>query len=378
MTSTTKYPRLKIAVVHHCMETIGGAEKVTLTMVKDLGADLITTNYDETSFEKLGFSGIPVISIGRIRDSVKNKQQRALIMFLTKKLPPYDLYIICSSWAMSALVRNKPNICYMHSPIREIWDLSDGIRRTKKLLHQRILFDFYVKTHRILNHWFVKHTGFILCNSTNTQRRTITYLGRDSLLIYPPVEVKRIRYGTTGDYWLSVNRLCSHKRIDLQMEAFSALKDEKLIIVGSYGRTVADEAYVKKVMKWKPDNVEIKSFITEVEKEQLYANCKAFITTSEDEDFGMNAVEAMAAGKPVVAVNEGGYRETVINGKTGYLVNPDTKSIIQGIHKVKNPQAFKENCEKQAGKFSRERFMTEIKQVVRAISSGEREIKDKR
>lgn len=372
MTSTNNNRRkdLKIAVVHHCMDTIGGAEKVTLTLVKDLNAHLITTDYDHYAFEKQGFTNIPVVSMGKIPARVKNKQQYALLLFLTKKLPPYDLYIICSSWAMSALVRNKPNICYLHSPIREIWDLSQSIRNTKKLLHQRLLFDAYVTAHRLLNHWFIKHTPFILCNSTNTQRRTIQYLGRDSLLIYPPVEVKKIQYESTGDYWLSVNRLCDHKRIDLQLSTFKELKDEKLIIVGSYGKSLADQAFVKKIRKMKPENVEIKSFISESEKEQLYANCKAFITTSKDEDFGMNAVEAMAAGKPVVAVNEGGYKETVIHGKTGYLVTPDKNSIIQGIKKVKKPQGYKENCEKQAEKFSRERFVEEIKQVVQGVYYG--------
>lgn len=359
-----------IAVIYHCMDNIGGAEKVALTLVKDLGADLITTNHDKGVFEKLGFDNIPVISIGKISDKVKNKQQRALFLFLIKKLPKYDVYIISSGWAMSALVRNKPNIFYIHSPIREIWDLSDSIRNSKSHFYQCLLFDFYVKFHRHLNKWFVKHTGFIVCNSNNTQRRTIRYLARDSLLIYPPVEVEKIKYESTGDYWLSVNRLCSHKQIELQIEAFKMLKHEKLIIVGSYGKSIADKAYLKKIMNIKPDNVVIKSFVTEEEKEHLYANCKAFITTSLDEDFGMNAVEAMAAGKPVVAVNEGGYKESVIDGETGFLTNPDTDSIVEGIKKIENPLDFRKNCEKQAVKFSRERFTEEIKQVVKVFESN--------
>jgi len=357
-------PKIKIAVIHPCMDNIGGAEKVTLTLVEDLKADLITTNFDKEGVEKMGFYNIPVISIAKISKDVNNRLQKAFFKFMFKRLPKYDLYIVSGDWAMSALIRNKPNILYIHSPIREVWDLKETIRESKPFYHQKVLFDIYAIVYRFLNTFCVKKAKFVVCNSNNTQRRVLTYLGRDSLLIYPPVETKNLKYESTGDYWLSVNRFIDHKRIDLQLEVFRQLPNEKFIIVGSYDKLNRFDNYYERMKELKPDNVEFRTFVSDKEKYELYANCKAFISTSKDEDFGMNIIEAMAAGKPVVAVNEGGHKESVIHNKTGYLVEPNINSIIDGITKIKNPENFKEDCIAQANNFSRQQFTTEIKKLI--------------
>ena len=88
--------------------------------------------------------------------------------------------------------------------------------------------------------------------------------------------------------------------------------------------------------KLKPNNVEIKSWVSQEELIQLYSECKGLITTSKEEDYGMTPIEAMASGKPAIAPNEGGYKETVTN-KTGILIddiNPD--KIIQAINEINN------------------------------------------
>lgn len=358
---------MKIAIIHPFMDNIGGAEKVVLTMAQDLKADIITTNYNSNKIKKQGFKDIKIKSIGKISANAPFRQQKALFLFMFKKLPKYDLYIIAGDWAMSALIRNKPNIWYVHSPIREIWDLKDYVRETKVLPYQRFIFDSWVLFNRIINKICVKHTKMIISNSKNTQRRVMTYLSRDSLLIYPPIETEKIKYNKTENYWFSQNRLADHKRVELQLEAFRQLPKEKLIILGSYEKSNVWDEYVSKIMKMKPKNVEIKSFVTEKEKEKLYGNCKGFIATAKDEDFGMNVVEAMSAGKPVIAVNEGGYKESIINGKTGYLVESNVESIIKGIKKINNPKKYRKDCEEQSKKFSRERFTQEIKQVISAI-----------
>ena len=150
----------------------------------------------------------------------------------------------------------------------------------------------------------------------------------------------------------------------MQLEVFRQLPNEKFIIVGSYDKLNRFDNYYERMKELKPDNVEFRTFVSDKEKYELYANCKAFISTSKDEDFGMNIIEAMAAGKPVVAVNEGGHKESVIHGKTGYLVEPNVNSIIEGINKIQNPESFKENCIAQSNNFSRQKFTTEIKKII--------------
>jgi len=157
----------------------------------------------------------------------------------------------------------------------------------------------------------------------------------------------------------------------LQIEAFRALKNEKLIIIGCYEKSNVFNDYVEYIKKIKPKNVEIRSFISEKEKNDLYTHCKGLIATSIDEDFGMNAVEAMSAGKPVIAVNEGGYKETVIEGKTGHLVEAKVESIIKAIEKIKSPLKYQKASEKQAKKFSRERFISEIKKIISLFEKKE-------
>jgi glycosyltransferase involved in cell wall biosynthesis len=192
------------------------------------------------------------------------------------------------------------------------------------------------------------------------------FLNRDAVVINPPIETSKLHYNKNGDFWLSVNRLLPPKRVDIQINAFAKLTNEKLIIVGSYEQSTNFLNYVKYLKQIKPKNVEIKSWVDQKELIELYANCKGFITTAIDEDFGMTPVEAMASGKPVIASNEGGYKETVINNKTGILIdNIDEYKLIEAIKKINNdikinPQKYKKACQEQAKKFDIKVFIKKI------------------
>ena len=363
---------MKIAIFHNFMDNIGGAEKVTLILARELNAELYTTNIDLEKIKKMGFSDLNIFSIGKIPINPPFRQQLALWKFrhlnLKKK---YDFYIISGDWAMSGTVKNKPNLWYVHSPIREIWDLYENVRnnivsqeRFPKL--KIFLFDIWVHYNRYLSRKYVKHAMKLISSSKNVQTKVKRFLDRKSTVIHPPTEISKFHYSKNGDFWLSVNRLSTQKNIELQIKTFKKLPNEKLIIAGPYENSRHITLYRRHLESTLPDNVTLISFATYDELIHLYANCKGFITTAKDEDYGMTPVEAMASGKPVIAPNEGGYKETIIDGITGKLIeNINVDKLVEAIKEVgKNPKSYKNACLKQSKKFDTKIFIKKIKENI--------------
>lgn len=349
------------------MDNIGGAEIVGLTLAREFNADFYTTNIDEEKIKKMGFSDIKLKSIGKVPINAPFRHQAALAKFRKLNLRnKYDFYIIDGDWAVSSAVNNKPNLWYVHSPIREIWDLYKYTRKNAVPRFLRYIFDIWVYYNRYLNKKYIRQVDKIICNSRTTQKRVKKFLQRDAVVINPPTETSKYHYERNQDFWLSVNRLFFHKRVNLQMKAFQRLPDERLIVVGSYEKSRHFQGYANYIKKIKPKNVEVISWIDANKLLELYANCKGFIATAQDEDFGMSAVEAMASGKPVIAPNQGGYQETVIQGITGKLIdNLDEARLIRAIKEVgKNPVKYKDACLEQAKKFDTKIFVKKIKEQI--------------
>lgn len=358
---------MRVAIFHSFMDNVGGAEIVGLTLARELKADFYSTNIDEDKIDKMGFADVKIKSIGKVPLNAPLRQQIALARFRRLNLKKkYDFFIIAGDWAVSAVVNNKPNLWYVHSPIREIWDLYNYTRRNTVPWFARWTFDIWVKINRYLNKKYVRHIDKIVCNSANTQKRVEKYLGGDAEIIYPPINTAEFHYQKNGDFWLSVNRLIKHKRVDMQIKAFSRMPDKKLVIVGSYEQSRHFKQYADYIKKIKPRNVEIVSWIDKKDLMELYANCEGFITTSLDEDFGMTAVEAMASGKPVIAPSEGGYKETVIDGITGRLIDAiNEEKIMQAVREIgKNPEKYKDACLSQAASFDTKVFIQRIKDQI--------------
>ncbi|MFQ5532185.1 MAG: glycosyltransferase, partial [Candidatus Nanoarchaeia archaeon] len=349
------------------MDNIGGAEKVDLILARELGADIYTTNIDKAKIKKMGFNADNIYSIGKIPSNAPFKQEMAYRKFRKLNLgKKYDFYLIAGDWAMSSAVNNKPNLWYVYSPIREIWDLYEYTKKNNVPFGAKKIFDFWVSYHRKINRRNIGHVGKIISISKNVQKRVKKYLGRDSSVVYPPTETSKFYYKKNENYWLSVSRLINHKRIDMQIRAFEKMPDEKLIIVGSYEKSRHFKKYADYIKKIKPDNVEILSWVDNKKLIKLYANCKGFITTSKNEDYGMNVVEAMASGKPVIAPDEGGYKETIVNGKTGLLIKEiNEDKIADAVKKIsENPEKYKNECLKQAKKFDVKIFVRKIKKIL--------------
>ncbi len=364
---------MKIAIFHNYLDNIGGAEMVALTLAKELKADLFTTNIDFEKIKKMGFSNLNIRSIGVIPINAPFRHQIALWKFRKLNLKgKYDFYIIAGDWAMSGAVNNKPNLWYIHSPLNEIWELKNYVRNEVIESWKKPFFDLWVSLNRKLTLDYSNHIQKWISNSENTKKRIKKYYNKEAVVMNPPINTSSYFFNKNKNYWLSVNRLSKHKRIELQLKVFSKMPKENLIIVGSYEKGANQfEKYKKYIESIKPNNVKIINWAENKKLINLYSQCKGLIATAKDEDFGMTLVEAMASGKPVIAVKEGGYKETVIDGKTGLLIRePYEKKLFSAIKKVnsnlkENPNMYKETCQKRASLFDTKFFIKKMKDEIK-------------
>jgi glycosyltransferase involved in cell wall biosynthesis len=189
------------------------------------------------------------------------------------------------------------------------------------------------------------------------------------MIIYPPVDTTHYTFKGYDTFWLSVNRIYPEKRIELQLDVFRQLPEEKLIIAGSYTLGDHSSQYFEKLQRQLPPNTSMVGEVSEQELVDLYATCKGLICTAIDEDFGITPLEAMASGKPVVAVDEGGFRET-ISPETGILVEAKRDAIIAAIKKIsQNPALFREACISRAKQFDLSIFNECIVAAVNSVYS---------
>lgn len=353
---------MKTAIFHDYFGAIGGGERVVLTLAEILNADIITTDLD--AVDKLN-DEVNVISLGHTKKIPPLKQISATGKFYSCDFSnDYDFFIFTGNWSHYAAHKHHPNMWYCYTPVRAFYDLYNTFLQRQDFI-TRQAFRTWVRGHRILDQKSVNSIDKIVTISINSQKRIEKFHQRSADIIYPPVEVSKFRYKEYGDFWLSVNRLYPEKRIELQIEAFRKMPGEKLIIVGGYAKGDHAEKYAKNISNNLPPNVQILGEVSEQELIDLYSRCKGLICTALDEDFGLTPVEAMASGKPVVAVNEGGFKETVTE-KTGVLIKADSQSIVEAVKFISHePESYREPCLEQANRFDISIFSQKIKNVVK-------------
>ncbi len=360
-----KPQNLKIAIFHDFFDSIGGGEKVAITLARNLKADLITNNLNKNSIKKTNSQDINFINLGNTIKIPPFKQLQASFNFkscnFSKK---YNFFIFSGNWAPFASKKNKPNLYYCHTPTRMFYEQHEHKQVLK--IYEKPIFYLYANLHKKWGEKYIKHTNKIISNSQNVKKRIKKYFKRNSTTIFPPIETNKLKFSKPKNYYLSVNRIYPHKRIEMQIKAFKKIPNENLTIIGGIASGDRTEKYQKKILKNLPKNINLLGNIDEKQLIKLYSECKGFLTTSKDEDFGMNVVEAMASGKPVIAPNEGGYKESIINNKTGILIdNINEDKIIKAIKIInKNPIKYKNACINQAKKFDTKKFIKKIKQEI--------------
>lgn len=357
---------MRVVVVHDWLVTDAGAEKVLRAILElypksDIYSlvDFLDNKDRETildgKYAKTSFiQNLPLAK----------KHFRNYLPLFPKAIEHFDLsgydLIISSSWAVAKGVKKKEgqlHISYCYTPIRYAWDLYDeytqGLKQPKKFLVEQSL--------KYIRHWdlqTVKSVDYFIADSKFVAKRIEKIYKRDSVVIYPPVETEEFTLcEEKEEFYLTASRLVPYKKTKLIVEAFNEMPDKKLLVIG------AGEEYeaIKKIAK---GNIEVLGYQEDRVLIDKMQKAKAFLYAAV-EDFGIVPIEAMACGTPVIALNDGGTAETVIDEVNGLHFNHQTtKEIVEAVNRFETINFDSKNISNLAQTYATQRFKQEIEAYI--------------
>lgn len=350
----------RVAIVHDYLNQFGGAERVVSTLHEIFpDAPVYTSIYNSKMMP-------PIFKKMDIRTSfmqklpfVMNKFRHYFWLypraFESFDLSEYDLIISSSSAYAKGIIKGEgaTHICYCYNPMRFVWRYEDYINKEtlnpiiKKLLPLLL---------GGLKRWDLNNSSKVDCFiaiSEVVQRRIKSIYKRESVIIFPPVEVDNISpTGKDEDYFLIVARLAAYKRIDVAVEAFSRLGLPLKIVGDGPSRATLEK---KAAM-----NIEFLGKVDESALIKLYSGCRALVFVGE-EDFGIVPLEAAASGRPTIAYRAGGAVETIVENKTGvFFEEQSTGSLIEAVKRFEKIKFDRELIRIHSQKFSKNIFKEKI------------------
>ena len=317
----------KIAILHDYFDKTGGGERLVINLARALKADIYTgfIERDKTFDTK----GIKITSLGvRAKGNPLVRGRKIEKVFSKLKLEGYDFYIFSGVWCISAAKNHHPNLIYLHTIPRFAYDLREYYSKQLNPF-SRMLFNKFIDKWRPVFEDNMKDFDLICTNSENVRNRLKKYLGKrlydNSVAVNTNFDTRKFYYRKTGDFYLSTSRLDKLKRLDIVINAFK--KNGKKLVIASSG---PEEKNLRKLAA-DFNNIEFIGRVSEARLRELYADCKATIIAAVDEDLGLVPLESHAAGKPCIAVMEGGFLETVKEGKNGVFFDPYPESLNTAI-----------------------------------------------
>jgi glycosyltransferase involved in cell wall biosynthesis len=363
---------MKVAIVHDYIKEYGGAERVLEALTEDYPDAPIYTSVFLPDFlgpHKIRFKKLKIKTSWAQRLPFKAKLISPLrliapLLFKSFDFSKYDVVIVSATGAYSPNSINKKNaiqISYTHTPPRYLY----GYETARNWKKNKLYFALGTIAIHFLRMWdfkYSKNVDFYIANSKETAARIKKFYRQDSTVIYPPVDLQKIASNPAKkDYFLTGGRIARAKHTDLIIDAF--VKNHLPLKV--FGKAFSGfEKEIKDKIK-NNSNIEFLGEVTDEEKFELMKGAQAFVFASEDEDFGIIPVEAMACGTPVISHKSGGVLETVIEGETGIFYDELTlDSLAKAILKFQKLKLRPEDCIAQAQKFSKERFKKEMKEFI--------------
>ncbi|OIO51857.1 MAG: glycosyl transferase [Parcubacteria group bacterium CG1_02_44_65] len=356
---------MKVALVHDYLNQYGGAERVLEAFCQIFPeAPIYTLFYDKKktghAFDRRRVETSFLQKIPLVRSHHRPFLMLMPIAIEQFDLSEYDLVLSDSaSYAKGVVVGPQAlHICYCHTPIRYAWD--DSHRYIEEFGYPGLvkkIIPFFMNYIRFWDSKAAQRVDEFIANSRFVANRIKKYYRRDAKVIYPPVNSSHFYLsGRPGKYFLMVGRFLPYKRFDLAIEAFNRL-GQPLKIVGDG----PDRKRLKKIAK---SNIEFVGLVSEEKLRDYYANCLAFIFPQE-EDFGITAVEAMAAGRPVIAYRAGGALEIVQEGLTGIFFNEqEPESLMAVLKSFRSDDFSPELIRQKALEFDQEKFKEKIRKFI--------------
>lgn len=366
---------MKIALVHDYIKEFGGAERVLLALTEIFpGAPIYTAFRVKNSTADREFKGkkiiesvfAPILKIGNLYSPLRFLAPKIWGSF---DLSDYDLVITSASWYITKGFKVGPKttvICYCHTPPRWLYGYETSVGFTKYWpvkIYSAIVGHFM----RLFDFETAQDVDYFIANSKNVQARIEKFYRRNSTVIYPPVNVPEIINATKNlkkqNYFVIVSRLVGAKGLEDAARISKKLGINLKIVGESHGFAEVE----KKLKDLSGGKIELLGRVPDEELYKILGEAKAFIALARDEDFGITAVEAQAAGTPVIAFNGGGFKETVINGKTGVLIDEiSVESLKNAINKIEKTKWGREALINNAERFSKEKFKKEMLQFVKS------------
>lgn len=352
---------MKIAFVHEYLNQFGGAERMLQVLCALYPrAPIYTLLYDREATGGV-FDGkiIRTSFLQNLPFAKRHHRVFPLLMPLAIEqfdFSDFDLVIsVSASFAKGIITKpNTKHICYCLTPPRFLWDNSQKFveefgypKLVKKFLPPFITYlRIWDKEASLRVDEFWSISDFI-------RGRVKKYYSKDSVVIYPPVNVDKFYISDkVGDYFFMAGRMVSYKRFDLAIKAFN--RNGLLLKVVGVGPEL------EKLKRIANKNIEFLGLVSDEKLAELYSNAQACIFPQE-EDFGIVPLESMASGRPVIAYRSGGAKETIIENKTGIFFNDQTPESLQAVlEKFCNLNFKPEDCRIQAERFDVKVFKNKI------------------
>jgi glycosyltransferase involved in cell wall biosynthesis len=373
---------VKIALVHDWLVTYAGAERVLeqmLALYPDSDLYSLIDFLPETERQFLGGRPVHTSFLQRVPGMLGNYRRFLPLMPLAIErfdLSAYDL-VLSSSYAVAKGVLtgpDQPHLCMCYSPARYAWDLQHQYLRETGLDRgiKGVLARWMLHRFRLWDARTASGVDRFIAISHFIARRIWRSYRRESTVIYPPVDVAGFTpAGGREDFYVTASRLVPYKRVDLIVEAFGAMPQRRLVVIG-------DGPESRRVRARGKPNVQ---FLGQQPFEGLrdhLRRARAFVFAAE-EDFGIAPLEAQACGTPVIAFGRGGVRETIFDlesaAPTGvFFAEQSVESVVQAVERFEREgqEISADACRENALRFGPERFRREFADIVNETYNGYR------